>query len=221
MNEKTLKFENIRANKKEFHKSKQLVDLAWVNVDQIVISGKFKHNDEGFKYFIGYKKGEIVKPLCIILSQMNGYIKYFENGSKSMSFFIKDDEVLYKYNEIWDKVKQKLNIKFHSEPIYDKKYIKAKVKEYDGVIKTNFLGNKVPKENMRYTCIACLTIDSVVRMDKKNYPQVYLEECKYKIKKIQMPRFINAEIESESELESESESVTELMTKLKSNSDSE
>ena len=202
-NEKTLKFENIRANRKEFHKSKQLVDLASVNVDQIVISGKFKHNDEGFKYFIGYKKGETVKPLCIILPQMNGYIKYFENGSKNMSFFIKDDEVLYKYNKIWDKVKEKLNIKFHSEPICDKKYIKAKVREFDGVINTNILGNKVPKENMRYTCIACLTIDSVVRMDKKNYPQVYLKECKYKIKKIQMPRFINAALESESELKTE------------------
>ena len=99
-NEKTLKFENIRANKKEFHKSKQLVDLASVNVDQIVISSKFKHNDEGFKNSIGYKKGEIVKPLCIILPQMNGYIKYFENGSKNMSFFIKDDDMLYKYNKI-------------------------------------------------------------------------------------------------------------------------
>ena len=76
---------------------------------------------------------------------------------------------------------------------------------------------------MRYTCIACLTIDSVVRMDKKNYPQVYLEECKYKIKKIQMPRFINAELESESESEPEPESEpksdTELMTKLKSGSE--
>ena len=99
-----------RINKKEFHKSKQPVDLASVNVDQIVISGKFKHNDEGFKYFIGYKKGETVKPLCIILPQMNGYIKYFENGSKNMSFFIKDDDVLYKYNKIGDKVKEKLNI---------------------------------------------------------------------------------------------------------------
>ena len=99
-----------RINKKEFHKSKQPVDLASVNIDQIVISGKFKHSDEGFKYFIGYKEGEIVKPLCIILPQMNGYIKYFENGSKNMSFFIKDDDVLYKYNKIGDKVKEKLNI---------------------------------------------------------------------------------------------------------------
>ena len=152
---------------------------------------------------------------------MNGCIKYIENGSKNMSFFIKDDDALYKYNQIWDKIKEKLNIKFHSEPIYDKKYIKAKAREYDGVIKTNFLGNKVPKENMRYTCIVCLTIDSVVRKNKNNYPQVYLEECKYKIKKIQMPRFINAELESEPESELESEFVTELMAELKSNSDSE
>ena len=213
MNEKTFKFQNIRINKKEFHKSKQPEDLASVNVDQIVISGKFKHSDEGFKYFIGYKKDEIIKPLYIILPQMNGYIKYFENGSKNMSFFIKDDDVLNKYNEIWDKIKEKINIKFHSEPIYDKKYIKAKVREYDRVIKTNFLGN------IHYTCIACLVIDSVVRMNKKNYPQIYLEECKYKIKKTQMPRFINPELESEPE--SESESVTELMTKLKYNSGSE
>ena len=136
---------------------------------------------------------------------MNGYIKYFENDSKNMSFFIKDDDVIYKYNEIWDQIKEKLNIKFNNEPIYDKKYIKAKVSEFQGIIKTNVLGNKVPKENMRYTCIACLTIDSVVRINKKNYPQVYLEECKYKIQKIQMPRFINTELESESESEPESE----------------
>ena len=73
------------------------------------------------------------------------------------------------------------------------------------MIKTNFLGNVVPKENMQYTCVACVTIDSVMRMDKKNYLQVYLEECKYKIKKIQMPRFINAELESESDLELDSD----------------
>ena len=122
---------------------------------------------KALSYFTGYKKGEIVKLLCIILPQMNGYIKYFDNGSKNMSFFIKDDEVLDKYNEISYVIKNKLGIKFHSEPIYDKKYIKTKAREFDGVIKTNFLGNKVPKENMHYTCIACVTIDSVVRMDKK------------------------------------------------------
>ena len=80
MSEKTLKFNNIRVNQKEFHKSKQAIDLDLINVDEIVVSDKFKHSDEGFKYFIGYQEDEIVKPLCIILPQMMGYIKYFENG---------------------------------------------------------------------------------------------------------------------------------------------
>ena len=86
---------------------------------------------------------------------------------KRCHFFIRFDEVLDKYNETWDVIKNKLSIKFHSEPVYDKNYIKTKVREFDGVIKTNFLGYKVPKENMHYTCIACVKNDSVVRMVKK------------------------------------------------------
>ena len=167
MSEKTLKFNNIKVNKKEFHISKQPIDLMSVTVDQIVVSYKFKHSDDCFKYFIGYQEGEIVKLLCIILPQMSGYIKHFENGGKNMSFLIKHDEVREKYEKIWDVIKNKLGIKFHSEPIYEQKYLKAKVREFDGVIKTNFLGNDTPKENMHYTCIACMTIDSVMRMDKK------------------------------------------------------
>ena len=98
MSEKTLKFDNVRINKKEFHKSKQPIDLNLVSANQIVVSDKFKHSDDGFKYFIGYKEGEIVKPLCIILPQMSGYIKYFEKGGKNSSFIIKDVDMLDKYN---------------------------------------------------------------------------------------------------------------------------
>ena len=85
------------------------------------------------------------------------------------------------------------------------------------MIKTNFLGDKVPKENKHYFCIACVTIDSVMRKKKKNYPQVYLEECKYKIKKSKMPKFINTELEPDSE--SELEYDAELETRLKSDSE--
>ena len=92
MSEKTMKFNNIILNKKEFHKPKESVDLLSVDTDQIVVSHKFKLSDDVFKYFIGYREGEIVKPLCIILPQMSGYIKCFENVSKNMSFLIKDDE---------------------------------------------------------------------------------------------------------------------------------
>ena len=183
------------------------------------MSDKFKHNDDGFKYFIGYKEGEIAKRLCIILPQMTEYMKYFENGRKDMSFVIKDDDVLDKYNEIWDKIKETLSIKFHSMPVYDEKYIKAKVREFNGVIKTNFLGDKIPKESMHYTCIACITIDSVMRMEKKNYLQVYLEECKYRMKKTKMTKFIEAELESGSGLELESDFELELRSELKSDTE--
>ena len=117
INKKTLKFNNIKLNKKEFHKSKEPINLFSVDLDQIVVSENFKHNGEGFKYFIGNQKGNIVKPLCIILPQMDGYMKYFENGGKNMSFMIKDDKVWDKYDKIWNVIKHKLGIKFHSEPV--------------------------------------------------------------------------------------------------------
>ena len=103
ISEKILTFDNTRVIKNEFHKSKQPIDLELQNVDQMVVSDKLRHSDGGFKYLIGYKEGEIVKPLCIILFQMTGYRKYFESGGKNMSFVIKDDVCLNKYNEIWDK----------------------------------------------------------------------------------------------------------------------
>ena len=146
---------------------KTLLKNLIVNVDQIVVSDKFKQNNEGFKHFVGYLEGGIVKPLCIILPQMSGYIKYFENGGKNMSLLIKDDEVWDKYDKIWDVIKDKLGIKFHSEPVYEYKYLKAKVREFDSAVKTNFLGNDMPKENMHYACTAYITIDSVLRIDKK------------------------------------------------------
>ena len=100
-------------------------------------------------------------------------------------------------------------------PVYNEKYIKAK--QTLKKLKTNFLGDEIPKENEHYACTACVTIVSVMTMKKKNYPQVYLEEGKYKIKKIKMPEFMNTELESESELESD----TELGPKPKIKSDFE
>ena len=107
-----------------------------------------------------------------------------------MSFVVKDDICLNKYSEIWDKIKETLSIEFHSMSVYDEKYIKAKVREFNGVIKTNFLGDESPKENEH----ACITIDSVMRME--NYPQVYLEQFKYRIRKTKMTKFIEVELKS-------------------------
>ena len=205
MGEKTLKFNDIKVNKKQFHRAKKAIDLDLVDTGKIVVSDRFKHSEEGSKYFIGYQEDEIVKPLCSILPQMNDYIKYFENGGKNMSFLIKNSEVWQKYEDIWDVIKNKLAIKFHSQPIYKNKYLKAKVREFNGNIKKNFLSNNVPEDNAYYTFIACITLDSVLKMNKKNYPQIYLEECKYKVKQVRTPRFINTELESDPESDIEAD----------------
>ena len=115
---------------------------------------------------------------------MSGWIKYFENGGKNMGFKIEYDSVYLKYTEIWNKIKELLGgIKFHSEPIYDDSYIKTKVKTFSTIIKTLFDGNEIPKERVERVCIACISVDSVLKIDKKNYPQVYFEQCKYKREK--------------------------------------
>ena len=110
----------------------------------------------------------------IILPQMSGYIKYIDNDGKNMSFKIEDESVYLKYTEIWNKIKKLVNTRFHSQPIYDDKYIKTKVKTFSSMINTLFSENEIPKERIHYICVAAICIDSVLRIDKKNYPQVSL-----------------------------------------------
>ena len=107
------------------------------------------------------KENDIVRLLHITLLQMSGYIKHFENGRKKMYFVIKDD-VLDKSYVIWKKIKNALNIKFHTTLVYHEQYIRAKAKKINDVIKTNFLDDEIPKEKVHYASIACITIDSVI-----------------------------------------------------------
>ena len=120
--------------------------LGEVDLNRIVINNKTKGNNETSKFFIGYMDDiNGVTPLCIILPQMSGWIQYFENGEKNMSFKIEDDEVYVKYNSIWNKIKELSGgVTFHSDPIYDDSYIKNKVKTFSEMIKTLFDGNEIP-----------------------------------------------------------------------------
>ena len=127
---------------------------------------------------------------------MSGYIKYFDDGGKNMSLKIEDDNVLVKYNQIWNKIKKMLSIKFHSQPAYDEKYIKNKVKTFNEAVNTIFSDD--PKENIHHICLTAIYIDSVMKADKKYYHQVYLEQCKYKIKKKKMVNFIDVELDLDS-----------------------
>ena len=198
-----------------------------VSLDQIGVSDKFKHNNEGFNISLVTKKVKLSNRYVSFYHKWVDTSNTLKTGAKACLFLLKMTKCEKNTSKfgMWLKVVIKLGIKFHSEPVYDKAYIKAKVRELDVVIKTNFLGNDKPKEKMLYACIAYITIDSVMRIDKKNDAQVYLEECKYRVKKIQMSRFINTELksDSDSELDSEEESKfdAELMAKLESGPDSE
>ena len=125
-------------NKKDFYASKKAIALNLVDSTKIIASDKFKINDDSCKVFIGYSDKDNIRPLCIVLPQMSGYIKYSDNGGKNMSFKIGDESIYFKYSEIWNKNKRLLNTKFHSQPIYDDKYIKTKGKTFGGVISTFF-----------------------------------------------------------------------------------
>ena len=92
MTKKTLKLNNVRVNKKKFNMSKEPIDLMSVNIDQIVVPDKFKLNNKDSKYFIGYQKGEIVKPYVYFTSNEQVYKKYFEYESPNKSFLINMNE---------------------------------------------------------------------------------------------------------------------------------
>ena len=200
MSEQTLKFGDSVVHKKELHPSKQAIALNSVKTGKILVFYNFKHRDDGFKYFIGYlHDDDVMRPLCIILPQMTEYIKYFDNGRENMSFKTEDETVYLRYTETWNKIKNILNSKFYSQPIYDDKYIKTKVKTFSSMINTLFSGNEIPKERNHYICIAATCIDSVLSVDKKKNPQVYVEECKYKIKKRKPVNFIDPEVDLSSD----------------------
>ena len=106
-------------------------------------------NKKGFKYLIGYKDDKKVRPLWISLRKMSAYRKDFDE-TKCMSFLIKDDELLEKYNEIWETVKNSINKEVDSEPVCNEKYLRAIMKSFNGKINTNFCNNKIPKEGPRF-----------------------------------------------------------------------
>ena len=165
-----------------------------VDLSKIVVSNKWKIDDTKYKYFCGYLNNDVIQPLCVILPQMSRYIKYFDDGGKNMSFVTDDKEVYEKYNAIWKIVKNVLKLKFTVNPVRDDKYISAKLKIFNKINRTTFTDNVVPIEKNHYICIPAIDIDSVLKIDKRAYPQVYLEQCKYKLKKRKPTNFFDSEI---------------------------
>ena len=190
MSSKKKKFGDKEVDRKVFYSSKQAILLDSVDLNKIVVSNKWKINDTTYKYLCAYLNNDTIQPICVIWPQMNGYIKYFDDGGKNMSFVTDDEEIYKKYNEIWEVVRKLLKVKFTVSPIRDDKYIIAKLKIFNKINRTTFTDNAIPIERNHYTCIPAIDIDSVLKIDNKRaYPQAYLEQCKYKLKKKKGSKF--------------------------------
>ena len=138
---------------------------------------------------------------------MIGYARKF-NENVTMSFKVNDKQLLKNYNKIWKKIEELMNIDFKSKFVYgnDDKYIKTKIKIYATSIITNFHKNKIPKGKAPCKCLSIIRIDSVIKANKKYYPQILLEECKYIQEKIKTENYIDEDLEnSDSNNETESD----------------
>ena len=208
MSRKNVNFGDKKIKKSDFYKNKKVTKIDDIDANKILVSKEEPYSTKNsFKYFIGYNDNDVIRPLCIKLSQMTGYVRKFE-GNTTMSFKISDKQLLKKYNQIWKRVEKWLKIESDSELVYggNDKYIKTKITMYDGSMVTNFQSKQIPKEKAPCKCLSIIMLDSVIKAKKKYYPQTLLEECKYEQEKIKMENLIDDDLEKSSSDESDSES---------------
>ena len=170
MSLKKIKFGDKEVYKTKFYSSKQAISLDSVDLNKIVVSKKWKINDTTCKYICGYLNNDTIQPLWVILPQMDGYIKYFDDGRKNMSYVTDDEKVYKKYNEIREVVKKLLKVDFTVDPVRDDKSLVAKLKIFDRINRTTFNNNNsIPIEINHCICIPAIDIDSVLEIDKRAY----------------------------------------------------
>ena len=191
MSLKKINFGDKEVDKKEFCSSKQAISLDSVDLDKIVVSNKWKINETTYKYLCGYLNNDVIQPLCVILLQMHGYIKYFDDGGTNMTFVTDNEKVYGMYNEIWEVIRKLLKVKVAANPVRDDKYLVANRTTFNDVNNKN----NIPTERSHYICIPAIDIDSVLKIDNERaYLQAYLEQCKYKLKKRKIVNYIDDEI---------------------------
>ena len=181
MSGNNINFDDKKIKKSDFYKNKKAFQIDNVDADKILVSKKEPYGTKNaFKYVIGYNDNDIIWPLCVRLPQMTGYVKRFDENV-TMSFRANNKQLLKNYNKIWEKVEKLLKVDFESKPVYgdDDKYIKTKIKIYAGSMIKNFHNKKMPKEKAPCKCLSIIMLDSVIKANKKYYPQILLEECKY------------------------------------------
>ena len=149
-----------------------------VDIEEVFVFNKISFGEKNYKYLTGdLHNGNKVKPLNIMLPKTSGYVKSYDGQTKWIYFVIEDDDLLEKYNTIWDKVSAGIKNEFDSEPVSNKSYLKTKIRSHGDEV-TDFYDKKVPKLGSNHACLAVISLDSALKKNENYYPQVFLKECK-------------------------------------------
>ena len=118
MSGKSINFDDKNINRSTFYKNKKLFNIHDLDVNKMLVSKKESYGTKhSLRYFIGYNDDDVIRPSCIKLPQMIGYVKHFDSN-KTISFKVGDNKLVKKYNKLWEKINILMNIEFDSEPVY-------------------------------------------------------------------------------------------------------
>ena len=212
MSEKTINLGDKKINKKDFYNNKKQFNIKDIDTNKILISKPESYDKNNVKkYIIGYNDNTI-RPLQLLLPKMTGYLNIFEDDNRKMSFLADNTNEFLEYMKIWEEISNLINKDFDSDPVYKDKCINTKLISYNNNIITDFRNidnknNKLPEESKPYKCVSLISLDSIIKIDKKYYPQTLLQECVYKVINKKVENIItNFDLSSESENESDKES---------------
>ena len=186
---KGLSFEKRDITKNAIHNDTTLINIDKVDINKIVLSDKVSwSNNDLIKYYIGYIHRGGVIPLSIQLPQLTGYSKHFNADNKYIDFLVTEKKLLKKYNEVLDKIKGLFKKKFDKKPLYNNRYISAKIDDYNGtefkykVLKDNKHCKYMPIEPKKWQSLRIFIHDiirSILVQSNKYYPQKFLKKSKY------------------------------------------
>ena len=165
MGKEILTFGDIEIEKHKFYRNKTPIFLKDVGIEKVLVSNKISFGERNYKYFNGYLNNDNkVKPLHIILPKTSAYVKSYDGQTKWMHFLIEDDDLLEKYNAIWDKVSADIKEEFDSEPAYNNNFWKTKIKSHSDEV-TNLYDKEIPKVDSNHTCLVVISLDSTLKKD--------------------------------------------------------
>ena len=201
--------ETKKSTKKDIYNNKKQFNIKDIDTNKISISKPVSYSKNNMKkYIIGYNDNTIIS-LQLLLPKMMGYLNIFEDGTRKMSFFTDNNGFLERYTKIWEKISDLIDKKFDSDPVYNNKYINTKIRSYNNDIITNIhdndnKNNKLPEKNKAYRCMSLISLDSIIKIKKKYYPQTLLQECVYKLINRKVENIItNINLDSSSESDNE------------------